>query len=593
MAIQALSGINTTGTRITNLPSPVSGSEPATKDFASSADNLASGTLAVARGGTGTGTYTNGQILVGQTSGNTLSKVAVSGAVLLSNAGTTTINPEQALNWTGTSPASVGTTPGTDGQYGIQLIGSNGGNTTIATTGLGGGGAGVMMLPGDGGSSVSATTSATGGVGGQSLVYGGSGGGVGIAGTGTNTGGTGGAVTITTGRGGHATGSSSGANTGGTGGLLTLAAGNGGNAITGSGTLAGGTGGAIAVTAGTGGSGTSGGNGGAITITAGAAAATAAAAGGTLSITSGAGSSTGSGGNGGAITITAASAGGNQTANRGGGAITIQAGTSRGSTAGAAISVTSGTGGTGTGTTGANGGSQNLSAGTGGAGSTLGGDGGAFNIAAGTGGTGGTTAGDGGALNLKGGVAGAATGVGGDITLQVAASTTLVTKLRIDSAAGQVQITNSDFKLGTYHTISSAGTSARTLTLPDATTTVVGHDTTQTLTNKRITKRVQSVTNAATITPNADSDDAVDITAIAQAFTIANPSGTPTNFQDLRIRIKDNGTARGITWGSGYAAGGVALPTTTVLSKILTIGFIYNTANSLNKWQCVASAQEA
>jgi len=122
---------------------------------------------------------------------------------------------------------------------------------------------------------------------------------------------------------------------------------------------------------------------------------------------------------------------------------------------------------------------------------------------------------------------------------------------------------------------------------------IVGTDTTDTLTNKRITSRVQSVSDAATITPAGDSDDCVDITAIAQAFTIANPSGTPTNFQKLIIRIKDNGTARAITWGNGYAAGGVALPGTTVLSKILNLGFIYNTANSLNKWQLVASSQEA
>ena len=131
---------------------------------------------------------------------------------------------------------------------------------------------------------------------------------------------------------------------------------------------------------------------------------------------------------------------------------------------------------------------------------------------------------------------------------------------------------------------SSPGTAA------DSVATIDG---TQTLTNKRVTPRVQSVSDAATITPNADTNDCVDITAIAQAFTIANASGTPTNFQKLIIRIKDNGTARAITWGTDYVAGGVALPTTTVISKILNVGFIYDTANSLNKWQCVASAQEA
>lgn len=113
-----------------------------------------------------------------------------------------------------------------------------------------------------------------------------------------------------------------------------------------------------------------------------------------------------------------------------------------------------------------------------------------------------------------------------------------------------------------------------------------------TFTNTRVNPRVQSVSNAATITPNADSDDCVDITAIAQAFTIASPGGTPVNFQKLIVRIKDNGTARGITFGTAYTAGGVALPSTTILSKILNLGFMYNTANSLNKWQLVAASQE-
>jgi hypothetical protein len=125
--------------------------------------------------------------------------------------------------------------------------------------------------------------------------------------------------------------------------------------------------------------------------------------------------------------------------------------------------------------------------------------------------------------------------------------------------------------------------------------TVVGTSDTQTLTNKRITARVTSLTSHATPTINTDDCDAVDITALATAITsmTTNLSGTPTNKQKLLFEIKDDGTGRGITWGASFVAGGVALPTTTVANKILTVGFIYSTANGLNKFRCIASAQEA
>lgn len=124
---------------------------------------------------------------------------------------------------------------------------------------------------------------------------------------------------------------------------------------------------------------------------------------------------------------------------------------------------------------------------------------------------------------------------------------------------------------------------------------VVNIDATQTLTNKRFTKRVTAITSSATPTINTDNCDAVDITALATAITSmsANITGTPANKDTLIFEIKDNGTARAITWGSAFVAGGVALPTTTVSNKILTVGFMYSTANALNKWRCVASVQEA
>lgn len=105
--------------------------------------------------------------------------------------------------------------------------------------------------------------------------------------------------------------------------------------------------------------------------------------------------------------------------------------------------------------------------------------------------------------------------------------------------------------------------------------------------------RVTGTTSSATPTPNADVTDLYSLTAQAAAAAFANPTGTPVNAQPLQIRIKDDGTARGLTWGSAYVAGGVALPSTTVLSKILTLGFIYNSDNGLAKWQLISSAQEA
>ena len=91
---------------------------------------------------------------------------------------------------------------------------------------------------------------------------------------------------------------------------------------------------------------------------------------------------------------------------------------------------------------------------------------------------------------------------------------------------------------------------------------------------------VQSVVSAATVTPNADTDDVVVITAQAEALTIANPSGTPSNGQAMIIRIYDDGTARGITWGAGYS--GTGLPTTTVVGTYIYIPLIYNSSSS--KW---------
>lgn len=116
---------------------------------------------------------------------------------------------------------------------------------------------------------------------------------------------------------------------------------------------------------------------------------------------------------------------------------------------------------------------------------------------------------------------------------------------------------------------------------------------TATLTNKRVTKRVYSVASTATLTPEVDTYDAFTLTAQAAALNIANHStSTPSDFEKIQIRILDNATARAITYGTNYVArAGVALPTTTVLSKYLSLGFEWNSTTS--KWVLMAAGQEA
>ena len=120
--------------------------------------------------------------------------------------------------------------------------------------------------------------------------------------------------------------------------------------------------------------------------------------------------------------------------------------------------------------------------------------------------------------------------------------------------------------------------------------TIVGTSDTQTLSNKRRTPRVNTIASSATPTTNTDNYDVVNITALAAAITsmTTNLSGTPTIGDPRLFQILYNGTARAITWGASFAAKGVALPTTTVISKLLTVGFIWNGST----WGCVASAQE-
>jgi hypothetical protein len=84
----------------------------------------------------------------------------------------------------------------------------------------------------------------------------------------------------------------------------------------------------------------------------------------------------------------------------------------------------------------------------------------------------------------------------------------------------------------------------------------------------------------------------VDFTGLNTNITdlSTNLSGTPSNGARLKIRWKDNGTARTIVHGSKFAAKGVSLLGTTVIGKESETAYDWN--SNTNLWGCVASVTE-
>jgi len=154
---------------------------------------------------------------------------------------------------------------------------------------------------------------------------------------------------------------------------------------------------------------------------------------------------------------------------------------------------------------------------------------------------------------------------------------------------GSETLTNKTLTAPVISTISNTGT----LTLPTSTDTLVGKATTDTLTNKRVTPRVQPLsTNSATYVIATDSYDIVVITGQTTTITSITTSGAPTNGQKLWLSITGASGAVGFTLDSAnFEASTVSLPTTTVSTARLDIGFVWNpSATPSGKWRCVAQA---
>lgn len=102
--------------------------------------------------------------------------------------------------------------------------------------------------------------------------------------------------------------------------------------------------------------------------------------------------------------------------------------------------------------------------------------------------------------------------------------------------------------------------------------------------------RVITVVQSATPEIDTDVTDVAYITGLAQNITsfTTNLTGGAFPYDSLIISITDNGSARTLSWGSKFENSTLTLPTTTVASQQLLVGFFWNPASS--KWRLAAIA---
>jgi hypothetical protein len=101
---------------------------------------------------------------------------------------------------------------------------------------------------------------------------------------------------------------------------------------------------------------------------------------------------------------------------------------------------------------------------------------------------------------------------------------------------------------------------------------------------------VDSMTSGANITASVN-DTQYNVTALAVSANVTAPTGVAQDGQKLTYRIVDNGTPQALSWDPIYQVIGVTLPTTTVASKYVYVGVIYNDQDTT--WDVVSVAQQA
>lgn len=142
--------------------------------------------------------------------------------------------------------------------------------------------------------------------------------------------------------------------------------------------------------------------------------------------------------------------------------------------------------------------------------------------------------------------------------------------------------------IGTESSISAASAGADALRISGGVLQISNGTTWENVGGSGGSLRVVTLTDAATVTPNADTTDLGILTSLSQPSTFANPTGTPTNGQLLQIRITSS-ASRAIAFGTAYqTASSLALPTATTGGGAEDyIAFRWNSTDS--KWDLIGT----
>lgn len=103
----------------------------------------------------------------------------------------------------------------------------------------------------------------------------------------------------------------------------------------------------------------------------------------------------------------------------------------------------------------------------------------------------------------------------------------------------------------------------------------------QTITNKRINKRVGSIVSSTNPTINTDLYDFFSITAQSENITGITLTGSPTEAQTLWVAITATGS-KTLSWGEQFEPSSAPLPT-SISTERIDVGFVYS--QSSGKWR--------